>query len=295
MQPHFTMQITIFTPKFLSHPIATFVHSSPLPMEEGQVSQAKGDDTDDKSLLSQSLFLSLSSPSNIRSDTYVIQIPKDQIYRIPPPENAVIAERYRQKPDEKKFFSPSKSCILIIGGILIVLALIIALTLVALSIIFIPKAPTFSIARVQVNNPQNSTHKSSQSPGYTISLKAKNPNDEMGINYKGNGDVTLSFKGKKIATGKFPTLYQDEKGYKMIKFSLAGTKATLPKEIAKSLKDKKSKVPVSLALNAKILVKVNLGMIKTWVKDANVACQFKVSTLGSGIRILSQECQSQES
>ncbi|XP_066388582.1 NDR1/HIN1-like protein 13 [Miscanthus floridulus] len=30
-------------------------------------------------------------------DTYVVQVQKDQIYRVPPPENAYLAERYRNE------------------------------------------------------------------------------------------------------------------------------------------------------------------------------------------------------
>ncbi|XVF36736.1 hypothetical protein REPUB_Repub19eG0083900 [Reevesia pubescens] len=37
-----------------------------------------------------------------RPGTYVVQVPKDQIYRVPPPENALIAERHRSNHQGNK-------------------------------------------------------------------------------------------------------------------------------------------------------------------------------------------------
>lgn len=272
---------------------------------EGRVPAAPdGDDTDDNSLPlhssagSKSLPpptppspLLITPPPDMYSETYVIQIPKDQIYRIPPPENAFFVERHGKKPVEQKNKSRPKCWVWITGSILVVLALIIAIILVTLSIVYRSKSPSFSVAHVLVKHAQNSTHKHSQSAGYTISLKANNPNEMMGIDYDSGGVVTLSSKGKKIATGKFPSLKQGENGFKKIKVFLKGTKETLPKEIEKSMKANKTKVPVSLTLNAKLRVKLKLGVIKTWIIDMEVACKFKVNTLGVGSMILSEECQ----
>lgn len=265
-----------------------------------------GDDTDDNSLPLQSSGskslpptppppppppLLITPPPDTYSETYVIQIPKDQIYRIPPPENALFVERRGKKPVEKNKKSRPKCWVWITGSILVVLALTIALILVTLSIVYRSKSPSFSVAHVLVKYAPNSTHKHSQSVGYTISLKANNPNEIMGIDYDSGGVVTLSSEGKKIATGKFPSLEQGETGFKKIKVFLKGTKETLPKEIEKSMKANKTKVPVSLTLNAKLRVKLKLGVIKTWIIDMDVACKFKVNTLGVGSTILSEECQ----
>ncbi|XP_050240792.1 NDR1/HIN1-like protein 13 [Quercus robur] len=270
---------------------------------EGRVPPAPdGDDTDDNSLPlhssgSKSLPppppspLLITPPPDMNSETYVIQIPKDQIYRIPPPENALFVERNGKKPVEKNKKSRPQCWVWITGSILVVLALIIALILVTLSIVYRSKSPSFSVAHVLVKYAQNSTHKHSQSAGYTISLKANNPNEIMGIDYDSGGVVTLSSEGKKIATGKFPSLEQEENGFKKIKVFLKGTKETLPKEIEKSMKANKTKVPVSLTLNAKLRVKLKLGVIKTWILDMDVACKIKVNTLGVGSMILSEECQ----
>ncbi|CAI9259514.1 unnamed protein product [Lactuca saligna] len=61
--------------------------------------------------------------------TYVVQVPKDRIYRTPPPENALIVERYRNSPAKKqsncvKYLLISIAIIVLllgfIGGIMLV-------------------------------------------------------------------------------------------------------------------------------------------------------------------------------
>jgi hypothetical protein len=267
---------------------------------EGRVPPAGGDETNANPQVATRLQPqpplppppSMRPPLAFHAETYVIQVPKDQIYRIPPPENAIIAERYRTPSMQKKKASkPCSFCLLAIGVILIILALM-GIVIIALSFAFIPRAPTFSVVQVIAKNPKSSPHKHSQ-PAYDISLRVNNPNDFMGIYYRTGGVAILSFKGKKIAKGKFPRLYQDLKKSTKIKVVLKGSHATLPNQIEKSMKDKKSKLPILLSLNVKFQVKMKLGTMKTWIIDSQVACTFKVSKLGVGSRILWQKCQTE--
>lgn len=260
---------------------------------EGRVPPAGGEDPDDKPskpppppMPALPPHFSLKSPPDCHPETYVIQIPKNQIYRVPPPENAIIAERRRACKNKTM---AHWYCLLITGFILVAVALI-GIALVAFYFMYTPKGPTFSVARVLVKKPHSHPHKPSR-PAYEISLQAKNPNPFMGISYNTGGVATLSSKGKRIAKGRFPPSCQEENSFKKIKVLLKGSKATLPKEIDKSMKAKKANVPVSLSLNLKIKVKVKLGAIKTWIMYKNVACKFKVNTLGvTSSRILSQKC-----
>jgi hypothetical protein len=259
---------------------------------EGRVPPAGGDETDDNPLVGLPRPPP-PPPLAFHSETYVIQVPKDQIYRIPPPENALIAERLRKPGKRNKKKSRRCSfCLLLTGVILVVLALI-GIAIATLYFVFNPKGPSFSVVQALVKNPKSSsTHKHSQ-PGYEISLRVKNPNEFMGIYYRSGGVATLSFKGKKIAKGKFPRSYQDMKKSTKIKVVLKGSNTTLPRQIDKSVKDKKSKLPIFLALNVKFQVKMKLGTIKTWIIDTDVACKFKVRKLGMGTKILWQKCQTE--
>lgn len=204
--------------------------------------------------------------------TYVVQIPKDQIYRVPPPENALIVQQYLNPPVKKRRCSG----LLWVLIILLILALVIGITLGALYFFLKPTSPEFSIARVRVKD-QNST-----SPTYEISLQAKNRNEMLGV-CEGSGDASLSFKQKNIASGGFPASCQGNKGSSDLELVLVGEKG---------LKDSKSaNGPVSLDLMVKASMQGKLWALNTKSSDMEVACNFRVSTLGTGTKVLSQECR----
>ncbi|KAK9272446.1 hypothetical protein L1049_002819 [Liquidambar formosana] len=235
---------------------------------------------------------SLKRPHGHRSGTYVVQVPKDQIYRVPPPENALIAERYRNPATKRSQSCCCSRCLCVFIIILVLLVLTVGILLGAFYLYLSPKNPEFSIAGVVVKNRQSSSRQHSQ-PRYEISLKAKNPNKRMGVYYQGGGGASLAFKKQKIATGKFPALHQEAEHSSTVKVVLTGSDAALPLEIEKSMKDEKSKVPVSLALTMNVPVKMIIWMMKTWSMDMAVSCNFRVSTLAKGTRVLSQQCQTQ--
>ncbi|CAK7334601.1 unnamed protein product [Dovyalis caffra] len=229
------------------------------------------------------------SPQAIESETYIIQIPKDQIFSVPPPENAIIAERYRL-PQEKDQRSCCKRwlCILVT---LILLALIIGIIILTWHILFTSRVPLFTVVNVIVKNPP-SAHKKTN-PGYQITLETKNPNPRVSVSYGSKGDATLLYENHKIGTGKFPKLDQVSGSLKNIELNLTGTKGALPDDVETSIEDIKGKKHVSLSIKMDVPIKMKvLGGIKLRSKEINVVCTFKVSSLGGGKDVLSQKCQS---
>ncbi|KAF5746808.1 hypothetical protein HS088_TW06G00983 [Tripterygium wilfordii] len=213
-----------------------------------------------------------------QSGTYVVQIPKDQIYRVPPPENARIVERLRipgKNGKRKKCCSPCCCCSIIVA-IVILIGLAIGISFLILR----PKNPKFSIQNVLV--------KQKKSPTYNITLNINNPNPKAGIIYKQGGSTSLSFRQREIARGKYPKFYQDRDSSSLIGVVLDGSKFVLPKEIEKSMK---SKMIVSLSLNMNLPISLKNGIFGTKNVELLVACDLKVDTLAKGARIISQTCQ----
>ncbi|ONI02192.1 hypothetical protein PRUPE_6G182500 [Prunus persica] len=262
--------------------------------ERGQPAAAADDDANEDPPLSepQTQIVPLAPPPFPGAATYVIQIPKDQIYRVPPPENALIVERHR-KPEKQK--QKSLCCgarCLVIGAILFFICLVIGITLLALSLTKKPKEPTFSITHVHVKNPKSKSSSGKNShPGYEVSMKVKNPN-EHGIDYANSGGASLIYKEKTLGKGKFPLKNQGGDDSTAVKLVLDGSKGPLPRDVKKSMEDTDSEVRVSLALKMDLSVKVK-GFIKTWNMDTEVECHFKVSTLGKGTRVLDQKCEAE--
>jgi len=229
------------------------------------------------------------SPEAIESETYIIQIPKDQIFSTPSPENAIIAERHRlpQKKDQRSCCN-RWLCIIVA---LILLALIIGIIVWTFHILFTPKAPLFTVVNVTVKKPL-STHKKAHL-GYQITFETENPNGRLSISYVNKGDATLLYKNHKIGTGKFPEVDQDADSSKSIELGLSGSSGPLPDDVETSIQDKRGKKHVSLSIRMDVPVTMKgLGGIKLRRKEINVVCTFKVSSLGAGKDVLSQKCQS---
>ncbi|KAL5703947.1 hypothetical protein ACHQM5_022437 [Ranunculus cassubicifolius] len=211
-----------------------------------------------------------------QAGTYVVQVPKVQIYRIPPPENAIIAERFRNPENQKRpcsiFFT---KCFIM--GIIIVLVLGICAALIYLAVK--PKNPTFSIERVSIKN----SH-SSRRPEYHISLNGDNPNDRLTISYKKGGNASLLFKKQKIATGKTNAMDLNSHDSKSLNIVLAGSKDKLPSET-----EKKKKV-IPLFLTVTVPMEMEVWVVKLWTADITIECDLEVNTLSENTRVINQKC-----
>ncbi|GFY85820.1 hypothetical protein Acr_04g0005580 [Actinidia rufa] len=221
------------------------------------------------------------------SGTYIVQVPKDQIYRFPPPEHAVLAERHRHLLQQKR---PCCSCCLCIFISVIIIALVLGLIGGIGVLVFLQhKSPKFQIVNFLVNNPlpnHNQKH-----PEYDIALKAENPCQRVRILYDEGGDASLFFKQQEIATGKYPTFDQAPQNSTVFKMIFRGSKITLPKEMEKSIKSTNQKVHISLSISMGVPIRLKMGALKTGSKKASVSCNLTVDTLAKHTRILSQECQ----
>ncbi|KAL5559031.1 hypothetical protein UlMin_035242 [Ulmus minor] len=219
--------------------------------------------------------------------SYVVQVPKDQIYRVPPPENAVILEQHRNPfPNKKKFRPCGSLCCCVI---LFVAVLVLALALVAslFSIYLKPKLPNFHVERIDVDSKPSGSYGSAYSqPEYKITLRSENLNTKLDISYKKGGVTWLLYKKNKIASGNYPSFNQKHDNSTVFSVVLRGLKPELSKEIEKSLKRE-----VSLSLMMKVPARTEVVTWNTGRVELEIACQVKVDSLAKGhTRILSGQC-----
>jgi len=224
-----------------------------------------------------------------RSGTYVVQVPKNQIYRGPPPENAVIAERHRN-PAHNTTKRPCGSCCrLSCSCVLPLLILVLVLGLIAgiFSVLLRPKDPIFKAERVAFN-------RLNSYPEYDIRLRAKNPNKIFGILYKKGGVASLSFRQREIAKGSYPTFYQDHNNSTVFGILFRGSNnVVLPTEIEKSMKTQKPRVQVSFSLKMDVMARMRIGLLNSGSMKLAVACDLTVDTLAKDTRILTQKCRTE--
>ncbi|KAI9194789.1 hypothetical protein LWI28_009205 [Acer negundo] len=86
--------------------------------------------------------LPVPSPSPPSAGTYVIQIPKDQIYRVPPPDNAL---RYKHLSKPKSRKTRLRRCCCCFFVTLLVLLLLLAVSAAVLYFVFRPESPNYTV------------------------------------------------------------------------------------------------------------------------------------------------------
>ncbi|XP_060185739.1 NDR1/HIN1-like protein 13 [Lycium barbarum] len=245
-----------------------------------------------RNLLSSATSLRLSlTPTRSSDHTYVVQIPRDQVYRVPPPENAKIVEEHRQPTSQKK---RKCTCCCMVLAALLVIGIMIGIIVLIVHMLYAPKCPEFSIANVHFKNvtlPQNG-HQKNKSPPQThpqfeIDLKIVNVNERMDVAFgKGNnGKATLTFKKHEIGQGKYPSISQKPKDSTNSHFNLGVGK--LPGDIAKSLDDDKKPIPLTLSIQAPMEI---TSWAKNLKKDMTVTCDFDVESVKNKSKIKSEDC-----
>ncbi|XP_027177621.1 NDR1/HIN1-like protein 13 [Coffea eugenioides] len=244
----------------------------------GELVPPVGDGNDDPPLHPSPKHPRPSSPEK-PSETYVVQIPRDQVYRVPAPENSHISDNYQSPSRDNKNRCGGRWTLIFLAIMLVGFGIFVTIHILAK-----PKSPEFSVIHFHKKNLKASNHHSSV-PEYEILLQVDNPNQNMEVHY-GVGNVTLSFKGHKIASGGYPLLQQEAGKPIKVDETLYGRKEALPGWVARSMNGTS---PKSLILNIDVPIE-----IETWGKDLKkeliVGCDLQVNTLGEGAKILSQNC-----
>ncbi|KAK4721856.1 hypothetical protein R3W88_012089 [Solanum pinnatisectum] len=243
-----------------------------------------------RNLLSSATSLRLSlTPARSQDHTYVVQIPRDQVYRVPPPENAKIVENHRQPDTQKK---RKCTCCCWIFSALLLIGIAIGIIVLIVHTTYTPKSPEFSIINVHFKNltqPSNGQkNKSHPVPQFEIHLKIVNINERMDASFgKGdNGIATLNFKNREIGHGKYTAISQKPKDSTNSQFNLDAGK--LPADFQKSLNDDKKAIPMTLTINAPMEI---TSWAKTLQKEVTVTCDFDVESVKGKSKIKSEDCK----
>lgn len=221
--------------------------------------------------------------------TYVIQIPKDQIYRVPPPENA---ERFRRLSRRK----PSRPCCCcrFVCCTLLSLILILAIASGIFYLIFRPEAPHYSINSISIkplNLSSSSSSSSPISPQFNISVTAKNPNDHIGIYYETDSSVKAYYEDVVLCDGVLPQFYQPNNNVTIFNVDLKGSTIQLASSVQNQLVEAEKSETVPLRIYFIAPVKIKVGSVKTWTVKVNVNCHLTVDKLTSQSKIMSRDCE----
>ncbi|XP_027095018.1 NDR1/HIN1-like protein 13 [Coffea arabica] len=212
--------------------------------------------------------------------TYIVQVPKDQVFRVPSPQNAAHLGRQddSRRPQKGRGSCCCSRC-MCLCSLVAVIVLIIAIIGVIINIFVGFDDPSFQIERLMYNKPHSE---------FDIRLKVGNPNKHKSISYDQDSNVSLSFKQKKIAHGKFQNFDQDPGNSTAIPIVLHGSK--LPAEIETSMNSKKSKIRIPLFLSIDLGLELKVGAFHVQSKRIQVSCSLTVDKLEKNTHIWAQDC-----
>ncbi|KAK7385866.1 hypothetical protein VNO78_31792 [Psophocarpus tetragonolobus] len=221
--------------------------------------------------------------------TYVIKIPKDQVYRVPPPENA---RRFDQYTHRKNRRSRCCCCCYWLVGILLTLIVLLALAAGVLYLVFRPKAPIYSIESIAIRG-INVTSRSSAaaiSPEFNVTVKADNPNGKIGIRYLKDSSAEVFYNDARLCNGALPAFYQPSQNVTVFGTVLTGNGIELRREDERALMDAQSKQKVPLTVRIRAPVKIKVGSLSTWKITVKVDCDVTVNELTAQAKIGSKSC-----
>ena len=118
---------------------------------------------------------------------YIVQIPKDQVLRVPPPDRA---RRYRAltgRPARRRRLR--RACFGACGALLL-LVLAAAAFVGAVYLVFRPRAPAFSVSSLSIRGLDAASSAQTQ---LDLAVRADNgANRKVGVDYRGGGEVTVT-------------------------------------------------------------------------------------------------------
>ncbi|KAG9138532.1 hypothetical protein Leryth_012881 [Lithospermum erythrorhizon] len=216
--------------------------------------------------------------------TYIFQIPKDQIYKYPPPENA---QRYNSGKKTRQSCCRRCCCFTLCFLLVFIIALAIATTV--LYLIYRPEAPEYTVIDVAIKG-VNLTSTGPISPEFTLSMRANNKNNKLGIYYEKGSMVNLFYRDIELANGVMLVFYQTTNNVTVFRVPLQRSNVLLGNGVTTEMRSEQSKGRVPFFLKMRAPVKIKIGSVKTWEITVKVDCDITVDALTENSRIVSKDC-----
>ncbi|CAK9165721.1 unnamed protein product [Ilex paraguariensis] len=217
---------------------------------------------------------------------YVIQVPKDQVYRYPPPENA---RRYQSLTRKKSQRSCCCRCLCWIFGLILLFVILIAIAAGVLYLVFRPEAPKYTVEDIAIKG-MNLTSSSPLSPEFDVTVRAQNPNNKIGIYYLTGSSVKVLYTDVNLCNGALPAFYQPSNNITLFQTVLKGPSIVLASSVKSGLVNDQRQGSVPFRLNIKAPVKIKVGSVKTWKITVKVKCDVTVDSLTAESKIVSKDC-----
>lgn len=218
--------------------------------------------------------------------TYVIQLPREQIFRYPPPESS---RKFQTLNVKKNRRSCCRRCCCFTLCLLLLLIVAAGIAAAVFYLVFRPESPKYTVDRIRISG-FNLTSAAPISPRFDVSIKANNPNDKIGIYYLKDGAANVFYNDVRLCDGVLPTFYQPKNNITVFHTALKGSNIVLARTSKTELLNAQKKSTVPFLLRAKTPIKIKVGSINTWEINVEVKCDVIVDALNEKAKIISKKC-----
>ncbi|ERM99058.1 NDR1/HIN1-like protein 13 [Amborella trichopoda] len=215
--------------------------------------------------------------------TYIVQVPKDQIYRVPPPENGPHYQRSRKRRSHCCRF-----LCYFLGSIFALVVLLAAIAGISYLVIS-PKSPKYSIEKVAIKG-FTLGRDLTISPEFDVTVRAENPNKKIGIYYGDKNNVDVFYSDVRLCNGKLPAFYQGHRNVTVFPALLVGSDVRLSTAVNGTLTAQLREGRVPLRLNIDVPVRVKVGAVKSWTVTVRARCDVTVDKLAVDATVLDNRC-----
>lgn len=226
--------------------------------------------------------------------TYVVQVPKDKVFRVPPPENARLFDHYTRRAKRRRGgCSCVRVCTCLLAGVL-TLAVLLAATAGVVYLVVMPKRPSYTVQALAVSGLAGVGNASAVafSPEFDATVRADNPNGKMGVRYEG-GRVSVSYDGVPLAAGEassWPAFYQGPRNATVFVAKAKGSGIRLSRGVRGQMAAAERLWSVPFDVDVEVPVRLQLGKVKTWAVPARARCTVTVDRLAAGAKVVSSSC-----
>ncbi|XP_020187925.1 NDR1/HIN1-like protein 13 [Aegilops tauschii subsp. strangulata] len=263
--------------------MADRVHPAPLlPLS---TPPAPPTDNSDAAAETAPLRSAIAAPAPAPGASYIVHVPKDQVLRVPPPDRARRYRKLAARPARRRMLR--RACCGACCALLLLLVLAAAFV-GAVYLVFRPRAPSFSVTSLSVAGLLDA------SPAQLdAAVRADNgANKKVGVDYRGGGEVSVSYSGFLLATGRWPAFYQAPRNVTLISMPLTGRDGlALTDDQRARLAEQAAAGAVPLTVEARVPVRVRLGkVLRTWTVDVWARCEVTVDRIDGETTAANRGC-----
>ncbi|KAG6537402.1 NDR1/HIN1-like protein 13 [Zingiber officinale] len=161
---------------------------------------------------------------------YFVQVQKDRIFRVPPPQNSRRMAIYTRRASSRR----RRTCLRCLAWTAAPI-LLLAAALAVLYLLFLPQKPVYSITALSIAGFNASSSSSSLSPTFLATVHAENPNQKIGLSYLNGGDVSVSFAGVSLCRGDWPAFFQRRRNLTLFQVPMTGAGTRLSSAMRQQL------------------------------------------------------------